>query len=143
MSIGYRIDEDQGVAFVLWDGVVTAAEWLAHIRQMIADPRWPPARALHLTDLRSARLDASIDAAVLREAAALFGSHKGIEGLKAAIVAGHSFEQARIFEDVIAQHQALVFATNSLNPACAWLGIDAGHAEQTLASMRPPRGNRP
>ena len=138
MSIGYRIDEDQGVTFVLWDGVVTAAEWFTHVRQLTADPKWPPSRALHLADLRSARLDPSIDRAALSEAAALLGRHKRVDAVKAAIVAGPSYEQARMFEDVIAPHHALVFAFNSLTPACDWLGIDPNHAAQTLATLRPP-----
>ena len=141
MSIGYKIDEDRGIAFVRWDGVVTAAEWLIHVRQLIADPKWPPSRALHLSDLRSARLDPSIDQAALSEAAALLGSHTRIDGLKAAIVAGDAYEQARMFEDVIARHRAMVFAFNSLNPACDWLGIDTGHAAQILASLRPSTRN--
>jgi hypothetical protein len=135
MSIGYTIDD--GTAFVRWDGVVTAAEWLRHVRQLVADPMWPPFRARQLSDLRSARLDASIDEAAFGEAAALFGSNSRIDGLKAAIVAGAAYPQARMFEDVIARHGATVFAFNSLNPACDWLGVDVDHASQTLASLRP------
>ena len=134
MSITYSIDEDLGMVFVLWDGTVTAAEWLTHVRRLTADARWPTSRAL--SDLRSARLDSSIDDAVLREAAGLFGSHHQIDRLKTAIVAGDAYEQARVFEDVIARHRALVIAFNSLKPACDWLGIDVAAADEALASLR-------
>ena len=86
MSIVYRIED--GVAFVLWDGLVKADEWLTHVRRLVADPAWPQSRALHLSDLRSADIDESINQAVLTEAAGLFGSHNRIQQLRAAIVAG-------------------------------------------------------
>jgi hypothetical protein len=134
MSIVYRIED--GVAVVLWDGLVKADEWLAHVRRLVADPAWPPSRALHLSDLRSASIDESIDQVVLREAAGLFGSHERIQQLRAAIVAGHSFAKARMFEDLIARHRGLVFAFNSLRPACSWLGIDLSDAERSLDTLR-------
>jgi hypothetical protein len=143
MSIVYSIEEDRGIAFAVWEGLVTAAEWLTHVRHLVADPKWPPSRALHLSDLRSARLDPSIDKAALSEAALLFGSHQRIDGLKAAIVAGDAYEQARMFEDLIARHRAIVIAFNSLSPACYWLGVDANHAERTLTSLRLSNRNAP
>lgn len=136
MSIVYRIEEERGIAFVLWDGMVTGDEWLRHVRRLIVDPKWPPAQALHLSDLRSARIDGSINTTALQEAAALFGSNERIAGLKAAIVAGDAYVQARIFEDLIAQHRGSVIAFNSLGPACAWLGVETGHAEQALEELR-------
>jgi hypothetical protein len=136
MSINYTIDEDHGIAFALWDGIITRDEWLTHVRQLVADPAWPPSRGLHLSDLRSAHLDLSLDAAAQSEGAAVLGSHRRIRELKAAIVAGPSYAPSRLFEDLIAPHQALVFAVNSLTPACDWLGIDVAYAEQALASLR-------
>jgi hypothetical protein len=134
MSIAYRID--QGVAIVLWDGLVTGDEWLAHVRRLVADPAWPPSRSLHVSDLRSAVIDESINQAVLTEAAALLGSHPRIQQLKAAIVAGDAFAHARRFEDLIARHRGTVFAFNSLRPACDWLGIDQTLVEQSLDVLR-------
>jgi len=130
----YRVEEERGVAFVLWDGVVTADEWLTHVRRLVVDPQWPP--ALHLSDLRSAQIAPSIDEAVMREAVDLFGRHDKFAGLRAAIVAGDAFQKARIFEDMVAHHWGLVFTFNSLGPACGWLGIDHEYAEQALESLR-------
>ena len=42
MSIVYRVDENLGVTFVVWDGTVTADQFLAHVRRLIADVNWPP-----------------------------------------------------------------------------------------------------
>jgi hypothetical protein len=134
MSIVYRIDD--GVAVVLWAGLVTADEWLAHVRHMVADPAWPPARGLHLSDLRSARIDASIDHAALSAGAALFGAHDKIGDIRAAIVAGESFANARLFEDLIARQHGMAFAFNSLRPACDWLGVDPAAVEASLELLR-------
>jgi hypothetical protein len=138
MSIVYRIEN--GVALVLWDGLVKADEWLAHVRRLVADPAWPPSRAIHLSDLRSADIDASINNAVLMEAAGLFGSHANIRQLRAAIVAGDAYAKARMFEDLIARHRGMVFAFNSLRPACSWLGIDVNETEQSLEILRTRDG---
>jgi hypothetical protein len=141
MSIVYRIDD--GVAFVLWDGLVTGDEWLTHVRQLVADPAWPTPRALHLSDLRSAYIDESITQVVLTEAAGLFGSHPRIHQVRAVIVAGDAFGKARIFEDMIARHGGMAFAVNSLRPACSWLGIDHRHAERSIDLLRTMLRDRP
>lgn len=63
MSIVYRIDKGKGFTVVLWDGVVTADAFLAHVRRLSSDADWPPSRRLHLSDLRHTALDASMDEA--------------------------------------------------------------------------------
>ena len=42
MSIVYRIDKEKGCTLVLWDGVVTADEFLAHVRRLSSNADWPP-----------------------------------------------------------------------------------------------------
>jgi len=120
---------------VRWDGVVTAEEFLSHVRRLIADVRWPPEPARHLTDLRSAMLDPSIDASVMQSAADLFGSRRRIANLRVAIVAGDEFAKAREFEALIAPYQPLLFVFNSLRPACEWLGVDAEDVGRILQSL--------
>jgi hypothetical protein len=136
MSIVYRIDQERGIAFVVWNGVVTADEWLAHVRRLLSDADWPPAGRRHLSDLRTATPDASIDEAVMNQAADLFGAHPMIANLKVAIVAGEAFEKAGMFERFLTRHRPFVFVFNTLNPACGWLGIDVTDAERTLQSLR-------
>ena len=143
MSIVYRIDQEGGIAFVVWDGVVTADEWLAHARKLLADAAWPPDGRMHLSDLRTATPDVSIDEGVLKRVADLFGTHPKIANLRVAIVAGGAFVKAGIFERFITRHRPFVFVFNTLNPACGWLGIDVADAQHTLASLRArARGRR-
>jgi hypothetical protein len=52
------------------------------------------------------------------------------------IVAGDAFGRARVFEDLIARHGGMVFAVNSLRPACSWLGIDHYDAERSIDLLR-------
>jgi hypothetical protein len=136
MSIVYRIEADPGITYVVWDGTVTADEWLAHVQRLLADPEFPPAGHLHLTDLRTATVDASIDEAVLKTAADLFGQHPNISNLRAAIVAGGEFLKAGIFEQMFLRYPIFVFSFNTLRPACEWLGIDSDHAERILRPLR-------
>ena len=136
MSIVYRIDQEGGIAFVLWDGVVTADEWLAHVRRVLADAAWPPDGRMHLTDLRTATPDVSIDEAVLKQVADLYGTHPKIADLRVAIVAGDAFVKAGMFERFVTRHRPFVFVFNTLNPACEWLGIDVSDAQRTLQSLR-------
>ena len=136
MSIVYRIEADPGITYVVWDGTVTADEWLAHVQRLLSDPNFPPAGHLHLTDLRTAIVDASIDEAVLKRAADLFGQHPNIANLRAAIVAGGEFLKAGVFERLSLRYPMYVFAFNTLRPACEWLGIDADQAERVLRPLR-------
>jgi hypothetical protein len=116
MSIVYRIDQERGIVFVVWDGVVIADEWLAHIRRLLADATWPPDGRMHLSDLRTATPDASIDEAVMKEAADLFGTHPKLPNLRVAIVAGDAFVKAGMFERLVTRHRPFVFVFNTLNP---------------------------
>ena len=77
-------------------------------------------------------MDASIDEAVLKRVAGLFGQHPNISSLRAAIVAGGEFVKAGVFERLSLQYPIFVFSFNTLRPACEWLGIDADQAERVL-----------
>ena len=136
MSIVYRIEPDPGITYVVWDGSITAEEWLVHVQLLLSDPDWPPAGRLHLSDLRTATIDASIDEAVLRKGVELFGHHPNIANLRVAIVAGGEYRRAGVFERLSLRYPIFVFSFNTLRPACEWLGIDADHAERILRPLR-------
>jgi hypothetical protein len=135
VSISYRIDLERGLTAAVWDGQVTADDFLNHARRIIADPAWP-AGEHHLTDLRTATLDSSIDDAVLKRVADLYGKHPKIPNLRVAVVAGDEFEKAGLFERYIARYRPFLFVFNSLNPACAWLGLDAREITKILDEIR-------
>ena len=126
MSIVYRIDKEKGLTVVLWEGVVTADDFLAHVRRLTSDADWPPPRRLHLSHLRFTSLDASMDEAIIEKAADLYGNHlkKGVN-MKVAIVADEAFMKAVAFERVLLRYGASVVVFNFLDNACTWLGIEA------------------
>ena len=140
MGIVYRVDQSLGTALVLWDGTINAQEFLSHVRNLTADQNWPPHTKRHLSDLRTAIVDDSIDDEVLKAAAELFGRHPKIATLRAAIVAAESYVKAGVFERLITPYRPFVFVFNTLRPACMWLGIDAAQTEGSLRSLRTDHG---
>ena len=137
MSIVYRIDQEKGLTVVLWEGVVTADEFLAHVRRLTSDADWPPPKRLHLSHLWFTSLDASMDDAIIEQAAHLYGNHlKEGENMKVAIVASEAFKKAVAFERVLLRYGASVVAFNFLENACMWLGIEAEEIERLLRQLR-------
>ena len=137
MSIVYRIDKAKGLTVVLWEGVVTADDFLAHVRRLTSDADWSPPKRLHLSHLRSTSLDASLDEATIEKAAHIFGNHlKTGENMKVAIVASEVFKKAVAFERMLLRYGASVVVFNFLEDACRWLGIEAEEIEHTLRQLR-------
>jgi len=137
MSIVYRIDQEKRLTVALWEGVVTADEFLAHVRRLCSDADWPPPKRLHLSHLRSTALDASIDDAIIDKAAHLYGTHLETgENMKVAIVASDAFKKAVAFERVLLRYGASVVVFNFLENACTWLGIEAEEIERLLRHLR-------
>jgi hypothetical protein len=148
----YRINKKQGFTVVLWDGVVTADAFLAHVRRLSADADWPPPKRLHMSDLRAASLDVSMDEATIEKAAEIYGTHQDkIAGMKVAIVAGKSFNKAVVFERVISHYGATAIVFNFPDTACKWLGVNHEEVKRTLQQLRDqlrggkksPEGGRP
>lgn len=136
LSIVYRIDKKLGATFVVWAGVVGADEFLAHVRRLSSDADWPPPGHLHLSDLRTASLDPSLDDATISEAAVLYARHRHkIEKMKVAIVAGTAFDKAVVFERVLERHGATVIVFNFLDSARKWLNIDAEEVDRALQEL--------
>ena len=136
MTIIYHIDKQAGVTYVVWDGVVTAELYIAHVKRLLADPDWPPARGLHLSDLRSTSLDPSIDKAVLEKAVGMFAEHPKISTVKTAIVAHAAFHKALLYERLISPVEPSVIVFHNLDTACLWLGTDPVAATRELNSLR-------
>jgi hypothetical protein len=139
MSIAYRIDREKGITFVRFHGVVTADEFLAHVRRLTADPDWPPPpRRLQLADLCGASLHASLDDAAMEEAVDLFAAHASrIAGAKAAVVATDAFARVLDFAHLLLHYLPSTIVFHDLSTACGWLGIDQHAAQTTLGELRP------
>ena len=136
MTIIYHIDKQVGITYVVWDGVVAAELYIAHVKRLLADPDWPPVRGLHLSDLRSSSLDSTIDKAVLVKTAGMFGEHPKISTVQTAIVAHEAFHQARMYERLISPIEPSVIVFHNLDTACIWLGTDSAAAARELNSLR-------
>jgi hypothetical protein len=137
MAITYRIEKEKGFTLVLWKGVVTAEEFLAHVRRLVSDEDWPPGRRLHLTDLRDTSLDASMDESTIQKAADNYGKYpEKIKGMKVAIVASDAFSKAVVFERIITQYGATAIVFNFLNTARIWLDIDDDDIKRSLQQLR-------
>lgn len=121
---------------MVWDGVIAAERYIAHVKRLLADPDWPPARGLHLSDLRSTSLDATIDQPVLEKAVSMFAEHPKISTVRTAIVAHEAFHQALLYERLILPIEPSVIVFHNLDTACMWLGIDSESAARALKSLR-------
>src|SRR5262245_60215869 len=124
MSILYRIDKAEGYTLVLWDGVVTAGEFLAHAQRLSSDPDWPPPGRRHLACLNTATLDPSLDEGVVKMAAGLFGRQPDkLARMKVAIVADTAFWISAGFQRFISKYGASSIVFNDLVRACTWLDL--------------------
>jgi len=136
VSILYRIAKDEGIALDLWDGIVTADEYLASVQRLIDDTNWPPHRHLHLGDLQTALLDPSLDESALRRVAAIYGQHLDILAkTKSAIVANEAFARSLFFQQLMTSSVSMV-VFNDLSTACRWLGVETDWAGCVLSEMR-------
>jgi len=136
VGIRYVVRPDLGFSLTLWRNVVTAEEFLDHLRRMTSDPAWPEAKKRHVSQLSYAQLDASIDDDVVSRAAGLFGQqrHK-LWGLRVAIIPDGAFEKAIAFERRIANHGASVIAFNFFHEACRWLGLPSEQVEEAIRAL--------
>lgn len=137
MCIAYDVNKEAGVTYVVWEGTVTAEQWLSHVERLLSDPSWPANRYLHLTDLRRAFLDPTIDETVLETGARMFSSHPKISLVRTAIVAYEAFQKALLFERLTLPFERNVIVFSELDTACAWLGLNHDSAARALNSLRP------
>jgi len=136
MGIAYEFDKTSGVTFTLWDGTVTAADWLDHIRRMTADPGWP-AGSLWLGDVSSVSDVSSIEERDIERAAEQFCEFREkIRQGRVAIVAHEVFRKARIFERYLSLCGPNVIVFNDLATACSWLGIGPDDAIAVTQRLR-------
>lgn len=137
MAIIYHIDHVVGISYVVFDGLVTGDEYIAHTRRLVADAEWPGERKRHLTDLTTMSNPELIADPTVSEMASLWGTERErFKGLKIAIVANKAFAKARRFELAISPYGPSVIVFNLLSTACAWLGVDTRTTAHTLKTMR-------
>jgi hypothetical protein len=137
MSIVYRIDNEKGIIFAVWDGAVTEDELLAHMRRLTLDPGWPSRKRMQLTDLRTTTAYTNIDETSLKKLVAFLGkSRDKIAKMKIALVASEAYHISNVFQHLMADFPLSIIAFNSLDTACTWLGISALETGRTLEQLR-------
>jgi hypothetical protein len=137
MGIAYKIDPEAGVTYVVYDGIVTGEDFIAHTHRLIADPAWPPGRRLHLTDMTTQSAPHTLSPETIRSAADMWAPHtERIKKLRLAAVANDAFSNAQIFESTMNPHGPTIIVFNTLSTACVWLGIDADRAYEALRNLR-------
>ena len=136
MGIRYHIDRELGMTLVRWYGLVTANDFLAHTTRLYSDVAWPPEKHLHLTDLRTARLDRSLDERILVKIAEVYRRHPKIARFRVAVLASNLFKEAMLFQRFL-KPAASMMVFSDFATACAWLGITRLHAERRLRALTP------
>ena len=135
MAIGYVYRPDRRLVIVVWDGMVKAGQWRAHLIRIFADANFRQAE-MQLTDLRYATIDPGVtNNAVLRAVSFLARRRQQISHKKLAIVAGAEWEKPKLVERLIEPLQVRPIVFTNLITACAWLGLDVvdiGHEIQQI-----------
>jgi hypothetical protein len=135
MGVGYSLDKTLALTLTVFDGTVTGDEWRSTVRDLFADPSWPPGR-LNLTDLRSADLSA-ITEADRAEIYAMNARHAHkLVGMKSAAIGGANFEAARSFERDDRSSGLRIIPFDDLGPACVWLNIDTRAIRPMIEQVR-------
>jgi len=135
VGIAHRLDKEQGLTTIVWDGAVTAAEWRAHLEAIFDDPDWPPGPR-NLTDLRSADVSGISDEEEA-DILSMYGPHLDkVRGMKSAAIAGENFDRSRDFETQQEPAGLSLIVFNDLLNACTWLGVDKAVAQTTVTELR-------
>jgi hypothetical protein len=143
MGIAYYLDKQHGVTFSVWDGTVTAQDWLDQIRSATTNPGWPAGK-LWLSDTSSVRDVSTIDAADIEKAAERICEYREqIEQGNVAIVAHDTFRKARMFEKFLSLCGPNVIVFNELVTAAGWLGIDPAVAGAVTQRLRAELRGQP
>lgn len=137
MAIVYHIDKNKGIAYVLWEGIIRADEFIEHVRRLTADPDWQSSVRFQIGDLRHAIGDMTIDDDVLEEVGTYFGQYVSkMAMIRAAIVTSLEVERTNFFAGFMSHYdsaRARVF--HGMKEAVEWLGVDAAETEAVFKKL--------
>jgi len=140
MSIKYHLDNKDNLICNLWEGTVTAQEWLAQVRQLTAEPDWPAITRM-LCDLRNVQDVSTIGEAEIEQAINILKAAPGdLRTKKCAIPASEAFRLATTYQRAISPYSTSVIVFNSLETACVYLGVDPARVQGVLDSLRREKG---
>jgi len=136
MGILQRFDPQKGIVFVVWDGIVTAEEWLRYAQKLVSHPDWAGTPRI-LADLLSVKDTSSIHNREIEHVAEIFSANpRALRNKKLAVIAQDEFGKARHFEDLLMHFGVSSVVFNNLDTACLFLGMDVLYAYRMLDTMR-------
>jgi hypothetical protein len=135
VGIAFRIVRGLRLTIVVFDGEVTAADWLQTIREIYAHPDWSPG-PLNLTDASTA----DISALTLDDRVEILGADglqvEMLEGMKSAVVSGPNFDSSQAFTGTNPDRGLKMIVFTDLDLACAWLDVDVERVRPIVADLR-------
>ncbi|HTD49760.1 MAG TPA: hypothetical protein VK771_04125 [Acidimicrobiia bacterium] len=135
MGIAHRYIDSEDLIVTVWHGVVTWDQWAAVVRQQVGDPTWSYGRR-RLTDASTADTS-DLTADHVDAISAIYGATaNGIAGTQLAIVGDDVSTLAEHVERSMAALRVTTFIFNSIQIACAWLGVDPDIADHTIIELR-------
>jgi hypothetical protein len=135
MGIAHRYLGDVGLLVTVWDGQVSAAEWLALARRHVSEPGFA-AGTRRLTDATTADISA-ITPADVEAVTAIYHEHDfQMQEVRLAIVARAGFEIAQRAERDYSELGARTIVFVDLIAACDWLGVDPDVVAPAIAAVR-------
>ncbi len=137
MGIAYRCETRIGLAVAVWEGEITDDQRRLHMAKLAADPDWDATRLL-ITDLTGVSPQSRPTADKIAEAGDTFLQQLAnrAANVKWAIIADHTFEDARKFGAHIEGEVPHMIVFNRLDTACVWLGIDSNDVRPVIEELR-------
>lgn len=140
MGIKYRMDRKGNLIVNLWQGEVTAEEWLAHLQAMTAEPDWPEITRM-LCDLRLVTDISTIgDPEIGRAVEILRAAPGDLRAKKCAIPASTAFQVATAYQQAISPFEPSVVVFTSFETACVYLGAEPGGVREIIDQLRRETG---
>lgn len=130
--VRYEVMEGGKLVLEIWNGDISRGDVESHSRKHLADVRVAPGAAV-LADARSANFGLAPND-VQHVVDGLYAGRQGRMkiGKCALLVNDRTYDLARAYESSAAKYGVTVIIFNSLDVACAWLGVDS---EMVLKQM--------
>ncbi len=135
MGIIHLFDRRKNIIFIVWDGKVTADDWLNQVPKLLAEPDWPGISRL-IADVQTASDTASIGDKEIETVAAIFGGRaETLNKKRLAVLANDLFGRASKFGTLLSRYGTAVVVFNRLDTACTFLGVDPTDTGQVLEQL--------
>ena len=136
VSIAYEFIERDDLLVVVWDGLVSGADWTEFVDQrMVDNPNWPPGKRA-IADI----LTVDPSSLSVTDVAAVTGVYRTLArnftGKRIAIVAAAGWDIAVEYEQHIDRLGSTTIVFNQIESACGWLGVDARSTREVIRTLR-------